>query len=590
MCGIAGIVHTDARCVDRAALCQMNDALAHRGPDGSGIWLDGPAGLAHRRLAVIALSGGQQPMVSSDSGIVLVFNGEIYNYIELRNTLRADGVRFTGDSDTEVVLRAYEQWGDEAVDRLHGMFALAIWHPGRRRFFAARDRLGIKPFYYRWRHGILTFASELKAILAADSSPERLNEQSFDSYLQRQYVPAPETMVGGIRHLPPASTLVITSHSQEPAPVIRRYWRARAMPHAPATVDAFQQLLADAVRTHLVADVPVGALLSGGVDSSLVVAHMTRLSSAPVHTFSVRFEDERLDEGRAARAVADRLGTIHHEHVVTDADAVAALPCVAAALDEPLADYAALPTYLVAKHASAYVKVVLSGEGADELFAGYRRYRRDRLLAPLARLRAPYQPSHVFSRAEVTRLRGHAPEVAHQPRLPTDLGTREPGESERRVSGTLNALLLRDLEGWLPDDLLVKVDRMTMRSSLEARVPYLDHHFVEWSLGLPASAKLSADGRTNKRLLRQAAAPMVGEATASRPKHGFKPPLDAWLRGRLRSFSHDALFATSARLRNLVDMRRVQQLFAGLDEGRPNGHRIWTLLVFELWSQQHGVA
>jgi asparagine synthase (glutamine-hydrolysing) len=581
MCGIAGIVHTDGRSVDRDVLCRMREAVAHRGPDGSGLWIDGPVGIAHRRLAIIDLSGGQQPMVSSDSGAVLAFNGEIYNYRDLRTTLRADGIRFGGDSDTEVVLRAFDRWGEACVERLHGMFAFAVWHPATQRLFAVRDRLGIKPLYYRWHDATLTFASEMKAILAARLSPAALDQRSFDRYLQLQYVPGPETMVDGVRQLPPGATLTIADTSGERGrePVVRRYWRARARASAAPTVEQFQERLAHSVRTHLVADVPVGALLSGGVDSSLVVAHMAALSPTPVHTFSVRFEDERLDESRAAKTVADHLGTVHHEELVTDRDAVEALPGVAAAMDEPLADYAALPTYLVARHASKHVKVVLSGEGADELFAGYRRYRRDRLLTPLSRLRAPYQASHVFSRAEVTRMRGRAPEpLRRQPR------------DERRVPGTLNRLLLRDIEGWLPDDLLVKVDRMTMLSSLEARVPYLDHEFVEWSLALPAAAKLSADGRKDKRLLRRAAATMLPSSVASRAKHGFKPPLDAWLRGHLRSLAHDALLSATARLRALVDIRRVEQLLAAHDRGRPEGHRLWTLLVWELWSREHGVA
>jgi|KBSMisStaDraftv2_1062788.scaffolds.fasta_scaffold08087_4 asparagine synthase (glutamine-hydrolysing) len=578
MCGIAGIVHTDARPVDRSALERMAEAMAHRGPDGSGIWTDGGVGLAHRRLAIIDLAGGRQPMVSADTGCVLTFNGEIYNYRELRATLAADGTHFVEQSDTEVVLRAYEAWGDGCVEHLRGMFAFAVWDPRVRRLFAARDRLGIKPLYYRWHSGTLTFASELKAILVADPMARPgIDPRSFDRYLRLQYVPAPHTMVDGVRQLLPGSTLALAMDGHEP--IEQRYWHARAKSAGQTTSSELHERLARVVESHMVADVPVGALLSGGLDSSLIVAHMVRASATPVHTFSVGFEDEQLDERPAARRVAAHLGTVHHEQLVTDADAAEALPRIVAAMDEPLADYAALPTYLIARFAACHVKVVLTGEGADELFAGYRRYRRDRLLAPIARLRPSYQPSHVFSARETSRLLG---------RRPSRLERSEHGH--RRTRDTLNHLLLRDVEGWLPDDLLVKVDRMTMLCSLEARVPYLDHEFVEYALGIPASRKLRLLSGANKLLMREAASTMVPASVAGRPKQGFKPPIDAWLRGRLRSLAHEALLAPDARLREQVDVRGVRRLLAEHDAGHPNGHRIWALLVHELWSRAHGVA
>ncbi len=357
------------------------------------------------------------------------------------------------------------------------MFAFAIWDPRRARLFAARDRLGIKPLYYRWQDRTLTFASELKAILAAE--PDRrptLDARSFDRYLRLQYVPAPHTMVAGVKQLLPGCTLALHLAGQ---PEESRYWQARAKASGASSAGEFQDRLGAAVRSHLVADVPVGALLSGGLDSSLVVAHMVREASGPVHTFSVGFDDARLDERGSARQVAAHLGTVHHEQLVTDADAAATLPHVVKAMDEPLADYAALPTYLIARFAAQHVKVVLTGEGADELFAGYRRYRRDRILAPIARFRPAYQASHVFSGRETSRLLGRRPSRFERA-----------AHGGRRTSDTLNQLLLRDVEGWLPDNLLVKVDRMTMLCSLEARVPYLDHQFVEYALGIPAASKL----------------------------------------------------------------------------------------------------
>ena len=555
----------------------MGDAMAHRGPDGSGEWTAGPAGLAHRRLAIIDLTGGRQPMASAATGCVLTFNGEIYNFRELRQRLEREGQPFFERSDTEVVLRAYEQWGDACVDRLHGMFAFAIWDPRRARLFAARDRLGIKPLYYRWQGHTLTFASELKAILAAESGERpALDPRSFDRYLRLQYVPAPHTMVAGVKQLLPGCTLTLSLDGQ---PQESRYWQARAKASGASSTEEFQERLSAVVRSHLVADVPVGALLSGGLDSSLVVAHMVREASGPVHTFAVGFEDAHLDERDSARQVAAHLGTVHHEQLVTDADAAATLPHIVAAMDEPLADYAALPTYLIARFAAQHVKVVLTGEGADELFAGYRRYRRDRILAPIARFRHAYQASHVFSGRETSLLLGRRlsrfERAAH---------------SGRRTSDTLNQLLLRDVEGWLPDNLLVKVDRMTMLCSLEARVPYLDHQFVEYALGIPAASKLRLLSGPNKLLMREAAGAMIPAVIAARPKQGFKPPIDAWLRGRLRPLAHDALLSSTSRLRTYIDPRSIRRLLTDHDAGRANGHRIWALLIHELWSREHGVA
>lgn len=593
MCGIAGVLRTDGRDVELATLTRMSKAVAHRGPDGDGLWTHGSVGFSHRRLAIIDLQGGRQPMVAPDSGCVLIFNGEIYNFAALRKTLQAEGSTFIEQSDTEVVLRAYERWGEAAVDRLQGMFAFAIWNPRTRQLFAARDRIGIKPFYYRWLDGTLTFASELKAILASDPTASRtLDVDSFDRYLRLQYVPAPRTIVQGVRQLPPGHTLTLNVDSRQLAE--RRYWQAHAIPSARGAPDRpdrpgsrsplpsvaqFQQRIGEAVRSHMVADVPIGALLSGGVDSSLIAAHMVREASAAVHTFSVGFEDSDLDERHAAHRVATHLGTVHHEQVVSDRDAADTFPRLVAAMDEPLADYAALPTYLIARFAAQHVKVVLTGEGADELFAGYRRYRRDTWLAPFAALRPTYQPSHVFSRRETSRLIG---------RVPSEF-ERESNTRNRTV-GTLNRLLLRDIEGWLPDDLLVKVDRMTMLCSLEARVPYLDHQFVEWALAVPGAHKLSLLGGRGKLLLRQAAATMMPEDVAGRKKQGFKPPIDAWLRGRMRELAQDTLLAANTNLRDRIDARAIRQLLEDHNRGDANGHRIWTLLVFELWSQEHGVG
>lgn len=578
MCGIAGIVHVDRRAVDADVLRRMTGTLAHRGPDGRGLWTDRFVGLGHTRLAIIDLQGGAQPMVSADSGCVLTYNGEIYNYRELRQTLISEGASFRDHSDTEVVLRAYERWGPACVDRLSGMFAFAVWNPKTATLFAARDRLGIKPLFFRWSGSSLTFASELEAVLEGTAGGDRqLDIDSFDAYLRLQYVPGPRTMISGISQLPPGSTM---SLSLDPVQLLTtRYWRPRPGRPTSATAGDLQARLAASVQSHLVADVPVGALLSGGLDSSLIVAHMVRAGGGNVHTFSVGFEDDRLDERAAARRVASHLGTTHHERVVTAADAAADLPRVVASMDQPLADYAALPTYHIARFASQHVKVVLTGEGADELFGGYRRYRRNLLLSPVDSWREPYQPSHVFSDRETSALTG---------RRPAPLG---PARGDAVAGGDrLNRMLARDLEGWLADDLLVKVDRMTMRCSLEARVPYLDHAFVEYALAIPRARKLRLLTGENKLIMREGAAAMVPAAIASRPKQGFTPPIDAWLRGPVRSLARDTLLAADGRVARQIDRGRLDRLFTGLDRGRPYGHRIWTLLVHELWSRERRVG
>jgi asparagine synthase (glutamine-hydrolysing) len=577
MCGIAAIVHVDGRPADTASLSRMTQALAHRGPDGIGVWSDGPVGLGHRRLAIIDLAGGRQPMVSPDSGCVLTYNGEIYNYRELRRTLTADGAVFRDDSDTEVLLRAYERWGDRCVEHLSGMFAFAVWDPRTRRLFAARDRVGIKPLFYRWTGRTLIVASELHAVLEADpSAPRLLDADSFDSYLRLQYVPGPRTIESTIKQLPAGSTMVLST--DPPSLTTARYWRPRPASQG-ADVGELQARLAASVQSHLVADVPVGALLSGGVDSSLIVAHMAATAGTKVHTFSVGFDDDQLDERCAARQVASHLDTVHHEQIVTASSAAADLPKVVTSMDQPLADYAALPTYHIARFASQHVKVVLTGEGADELFGGYRRYRHRVLLSPLDSWRRPYQPSHVFSDAETAALTGRQPASMATPPAHTPNGI-----------DRLNQLLARDIEGWLADDLLVKVDRMTMQCSLEARVPYLDHAFVEYALAIPRRHKLRLSSGANKLLLRDAAAAMVPAAIAARPKHGFKPPIDRWLRGSVRSLAHDALLGADARILRQVDRKGIERLFAGLEQGRPFGHHIWTLLVHELWSRERGIG
>ena len=605
MCGIAGILHFDGSVAEPERLRRMADAMAHRGPDGEGVWTDFGVGLAHRRLAIIDLSGGRQPMVG-ESGAVLTFNGEIYNYKTLRAELVALGASFNEQSDTEVVLRAYEVWGERCVTHLQGMFAFAVWAPRTRTLFAARDRLGIKPLYYYYAAGrMFLFASELKAIAARGDIPLVVDEGAFVSYLQRQYVEGPDSIFRNVRHLPPGHTLTISAsgHLKQD-----RYWQPSAIsetaapPSRRSDSDAgeLRQRLADAVTSHLVADVPVGALLSGGIDSALIVALMAKAGS--VRTFSVGFEGgPEFDERDAARRVAAHVGAVHTERLVTAKDAVDAIRALVSRMDEPMADYAALPTFLVSEVAAQHVKVVLTGEGADELFGGYRRYTKARWLAPVAAYLPAYHATHLFSDREVAALVGHDAIVnderasaspPHRSRPERDTRPRvdsRAGVDSRGLDRT-NRLLARDLEGWLPDDLLVKVDRMTMLNSLEARVPYLDHHFVEYALSIPGEQKVGRLPASRKAILRQAAEGLLPRETIDRPKHGFTPPLTAWFNGALGAFARQVLLDPSSPLACRVEPGVVAQLLAERHMTAAHGHRVWSLLVYDLWSREYGVS
>ena len=554
----------------------MADAMTHRGPDGHGVWVDGPVGLSHRRLAIIDLDGGRQPMVSPWSGAVLAFNGEVYNFRTLRAELAGLGVRFLEQSDTEVVLRAYEHWGERCVEHLDGMFAFAIWDPRTEKVFAARDRLGIKPFYYHARPDVFVFASELKALSARGDLRLEVDQAAFESYLRLQYIPAPASIFKRVCHLLPGHTITATRDGLH----VTRYWRPRPITRGSRSIQDEAKdctaRLALAVESHLVADVPVGALLSGGLDSSVIVAHMA--AHGPVRTFSIGFEGgPRFDERAGARLASTHLKTIHRDRLVTDADAVRGVPAIVSRMDEPLADFAALPTFFVAEMAAQDVKVVLTGEGADELFGGYRRYWKERVFAPLKRLRARYQATHLFTDAEIRHLIG-------RPLQPIAVRTAEPS------ADPATAAMLTDLEGWLPDDLLVKVDRMTMMCSLEARVPYLDHRFVEWALTVPSRRNIGLLAGRRKMVLRESARELLPATILNRPKHGFTPPVDAWFRGKLGTLAAETLLDASSPLAQRIDPAQIDLLMKNHANGATNGHKLWALLIYDLWSRHYGVS
>jgi asparagine synthase (glutamine-hydrolysing) len=617
MCGIAGVAATDRAPADPGLLRAMTDVIAHRGPDGEGFHVDGAVGLGHRRLAIIDLATGAQPMASDDQHVWITYNGELYNYRELRRELEARGVVFRTASDTEVLLKSYEAWDLECLPRLRGMFAFGIWDGRRRRVVLARDHVGIKPLVYAWDGRRLLFGSEPKALLADRALSRELDWEALGDYLVWHYVPSPRTIYRAIRKLPPASYLTLDLDTA--TLVVRRYWTMRfdpdPRPSEAEWLDGLLRHLDDAVTSHLVSDVPVGAFLSGGLDSSAVVAAMARASPGRVRTFSIGFDETGFDELPHARAVAHRLGTDHYELVVKP-DALEVVPRLAWQLDEPFADASAIPTYYVSKITRQHVTVALSGDGGDENFAGYRRYREalathrrlDRwpatLVKPLLGAAARLLPPGARGQATLAYL-GDDPlgryfrlVTAHYPPPGTLLakdararlggGHREVFERLARAAAapdyvaTLQAL---DVETYLPEDILTKVDRTSMLVSLESRVPLLDRPLMEFLATMPTAFKMR-DG-VGKYLLRRATQDRLPTSTLTRGKMGFGVPLGTWFRTDLADYTRDLLLGTRTRQRGLLDPVGVERLLAEHQAGpRDLSDAIWTLVCLEQWARQ----
>ena len=613
MCGIAGIVDVTGRTpVDADCLRRMNDRLFHRGPDDAGYLVEGRVGLAMRRLSIIDLATGQQPIHNEDKTLSVVFNGEIYNYRELRAELHAKGHRFSTTSDTEILVHLYEEHREGCVERLRGMFAFAIWDRERQALFLGRDRLGIKPLYYAETPQGFIFASELKAIASHPWIPRRVSPAGLVAYLQYGYVPEPLSILEDVRRLAPGHTLTVKD-GQVGSP--RRYWESTSLFRAATgpyrddaeAAEALWARLESAVHSHLVSDVPVGAFLSGGVDSSAVVAIMAREAGALVKTFSVGFREAGYNELPYARRVAQWLGTEHHELLVEPQD-LEVLDEVLAAVDEPFADVSAIPTYLVSRLARRHVKVVLSGDGGDELFAGYDRYvvdhRRRHLgllgdagLGGALRVLSTALPEgapgkNYLYNLSLPRLERYLDSISLFPgRAIGDL--LEPEVVRHRESCFATALtagndldpLSRiqdlDINTYLPGDILTKVDRMTMANSLEARVPLLDHPLVEFACRLPARLRLRS-GQT-KHLLKCALRGRVPAEVLTRPKHGFGVPLEVWLTQRLPRFFQDHL-GDGCRLASAgVRPASVRRLIEAFARGHRTEHcyRLWALVVLD---------
>lgn len=627
MCGITGIFDTrGARDIDRAVLHRMNESQHHRGPDEGSLHIEPGVGLGHRRLSIIDLSTGQQPLFNEDGSVVVVFNGEIYNYQDLIPELQALGHVFHTKSDTEVIVHAWESWGEACVQRFRGMFAFALWDRKRQTFFMARDRLAVKPMYYALLDdGCLVFGSELKSLLAHGGLRRDIDPLAVEEYFALGYVAEPRTIFKQALKLPPAHTLTVKRGEALPAP--KEYWDVRfTLDNSIGTDEACAELterLRDSVRLRMIAEVPLGAFLSGGVDSSAVVATMAGLSDAPVNTCSIAFDDPAFNEAAFAQTVADRYRTRHFVETV-QSDDFDLIDTLARLYDEPYADSSAIPTYRVCQLARKHVTVALSGDGGDETFGGYRRYRlhlmEERMRAALPQgLRRPVfgMLGRVYPKADwaprvlrakttfegmarnsveayfhsVSILRGPMREQLFSPAFKAQLGgygARQVFEHHAARAGTDDPLALiqyLDLKTYLVGDINTKVDRASMAHSLEVREPLMDHELVDWLATLPSSLKVR--GQEGKVLLKKSMEPLLSDDILYRPKMGFAVPLARWFRGPLKARVRDAVLGPRLAATGWFNADYLRQLVDTHQSGaRDHSAPLWSLLMFEAFLRQ----
>jgi len=619
MCGLAGFMAPDGFPADARDLLEaMTRRLVHRGPDEGGHWIDAAAGVAlgHRRLSILDLSSaGSQPMQSHSGRYVLVTNGEIYNHLDIRTSLTKEGGRpaWRGHSDTETMLAAFDQWGIEAaLEHFVGMFAFAVWDRQQRQLTLARDRLGEKPLYYGRQGGTLLFGSELKALRAHPDCPTTVDREQVAVYLHRGYVPAPRSIYSGILKLPPGCFLQVGAQPASPdLPAPRAYWslaqvadRGLERPFRGTDQDAIERLeqeLSRAVASQSVADVPLGAFLSGGVDSSTVVALMQKQSSRRVKTFAIGFEEDRFNEAPHARAVARHLGTDHSELIVTPREAMTAIQRLPGLYDEPFGDSSSIPTFLVAGLARREVTVSLSGDGGDELFGGYTRYGRAQRLWSLLRMLPPVGRKLVAAGVGgyLERfIRSASPGALYdEVMLDPDAIGLVAGLVGRPAAASIGleipptgrsfyeAMMIADGTTYLPDDILVKVDRASMGVSLESRVPFLDHRIVEFAWSLPFHMKRR--GGTGKWLLRRLLERHVPAELLDRPKQGFGMPVGDWIRGPLRDWAESLLDATDLASEGTFDANRVRERWRMHLRGETrSGEGLWRILMFRAWQAE----
>ena len=623
MCGIVGLVRNDGLDVDQALLGRMCNAIRHRGPDDDGFYVNGAVGLGMRRLSIIDLKSGAQPIHNRDRTAWIVFNGEIYNYRELREKLEQLGHTFYTNSDTEAIIHAYDRYGPDCAKHLRGMFAFAIWDERTQELFLARDRVGKKPLLYAQVNGQFIFGSEFSALLLHPEIGRDVDFQALDHYLSFMCVPAPLTAYRAIRKLEPGHTLRWRKGDLR----IERYWQ----PDFSKKLDVREEeageraieILRDAVRVRLMSEVPLGAFLSGGIDSSAVVALMSEVSSGPVKTFSIGFEEQDFSELHHARRVAEHVGADHHEFIVRP-DALEVLPLLVEHYGEPFADSSAIPTYYVARETRKHVTVALNGDGGDESFAGYERYAAMRFAEVYYRLPAIMRGSLVepavglipTSERRRSRVRdakrfllaASLPKVDRYLRWVSvfDRDSKaelysesfknetsnahaaallDPWFAKANGAGIVDAAQLADIMTYLPNDLLVKVDIATMAVSLEARSPFLDHHVIEFAASLPERLKLR--GLTTKYLLKRVLKKLLPAENLHRRKMGFGVPIGHWFRGKLQPFLRETVLSQKALNRGLFTTLTVKRLVEQHTSGeRDYAHQLWTLLMLELWFQR----
>ncbi|MDZ7357457.1 MAG: asparagine synthase (glutamine-hydrolyzing) [candidate division KSB1 bacterium] len=623
MCGICGMIWSDPnRSVDQMVIQKMCDVIVHRGPDEEGNYVTGNVGLGMRRLSIIDLDTGKQPISNEDDTLWIVFNGEIYNFQEIRDELEKRGHRFKTRSDTETILHAYEQYGEACVQLLNGMFAFAIWDSRDQSLFLARDRLGKKPLYYLHDKDRFIFGSEIKSILQAEDIPRRIDLEALDHFLTFEYIPAPLSIFQDIRKLPPAHTLKFKRGEIR----VRSYWEMQLRSNG-ATPDQLKaqlrDLLQDAVRLRLVSDVPLGAFLSGGIDSSTIVALMAQVMKEPVKTFSIGFEDSTYNELHYARMIAEKFKTDHHEFIIKP-DAVELSDTLLKFLDEPFGDFSIFPTYLVSKMARQYVTVVLSGDGGDELFAGYDTYIADKIarkyyqqlpnalrngllpkvlnwIPPSSKkkglinrakrfvegMKVPEQLEHVrwmifLQQAEKERLYASDIKSGLMGIDPYKFIKNYFANVSQNGTDAINRQMYVDVKTYLVDDILVKVDRMSMATSLEARAPFLDYRFVELAASIPGELKMQ--GKKTKVILKQAMEDLLPHEILYRGKEGFSIPIKNWLKKELKPLMMDTLASDKLKREGFFNPDYVQQLIKQHLNGAENhSHRLWALIIFGRW-------
>lgn len=623
MCGIVGVIQYDGDAVDAERVRRSADLLAKRGPDDCGVWTGENAGFGHRRLSILDLSSaGHQPMVSPDGRYVIVYNGEIYNYREIRNEVGNLTGEWSGNSDTEVILASYVKWGTACLERFHGMFAFAIWDRKEKTLFAARDRMGVKPFYYHRSSGCFAFASRPRSLFGlAPSISGEIDEQALRYYMDIGFIPAPHSIYKDIHKLPPAHYLLADEGGMQ----LKRYWDLRQIEPDPSwerrseddLLDELDELFSRTVRSRMISDVPLGAFLSGGIDSSLVVAMMAKHSSSPVKTFTMGFAEKKYDESSHALAVANHLKTDHHCETLRIDDLLKLMPVFLEEFDEPFYDSSAIPTMAVSRLARKHVAVSLSGDGGDELFCGYHYYRIAQKLNPFFKLPKAVRGMAAFSAGMLpghnckllagalrqpdpvsafTFARSIAKDFPNVLRPEVLAGTKSIMQLYREASLVFPGVLHPSEQGMrldalftLPDDYLQKVDVASMAFSLESREPFLDQDMVEWGMKLPLRWKLK--NGTNKYLLRKLASRYVPEEILNRPKQGFAVPIDGWLRGPLRSWAEERINDTQAFSKLPLRRSAVLDLWKMHLSGARNVHPLlWAILVLIDFSENQKLS